>query len=232
MSKNNNLFRELESVIAGFTTSVGNAKDDLANVVEKAEADAKARRLIESLDNQRITDRTRLRLIIQMDKLCERQELSDETKERVLEKMKEAEQRIDLSKLTQNEKEEFLARMMKVGRPIEISVNAPPQSFDRSSSSSGWSSDGSISTQGSKNSKESTAGVVKQLGKEPGDNGPLASPPKADKIGKGGEDKKAPTQSPGCGAGIKKTFSSCCTFFSNGLSSFTKLFSKAPECKF
>jgi hypothetical protein len=238
MSENGNVLSEF---VAGVATTVAQAQNNLVNAVEKAEVDAQARRLIESLDNKRITDTARFYLIKKMDKLCERQELSDETKERVLKKMKEAEQRIDLSNLPLKEKEEFLARMKKVEREIEISVKAPGQSFDGASSlsrassgsgvssSSGSSSDRSTDTQVSGDSRASTAGVVSGLGKNPGGNGPIASPPEADKIGKEGEDKKAPTQSPGCGAGLKKAFSSCCSYFYNGLSSFTKLFSQTPK---
>jgi len=215
------------NALGGLATSVGKAKDDMAKAVEKAEFDAKASGLIKSLDDPIITHRTRLRLIKQMDKLCERRELSDETKGLVLEKMKEAEQRIDVNELTRNEKDEFHARMRKVGRPIEISLEEPRQSFDefsRTTSLSGSSSNRSTDTKETTNTQESgdsrvsTAGVVKQLGKEPGDNGPLASSPKANE-GEQKENKKAPTKTPGCLTGIRKAFSSCYSCLSNGLRS-------------
>jgi hypothetical protein len=56
------------------------------------------------------------------------------------------------------------------------------------------------------------------LGKNPGDNVHIPSSPKANESEQK-ENKKAPTQSPGCGAGLKNAFSSCCSCFYNGLRS-------------
>jgi len=241
MSNNDDLFG---SVFKGAENALGAARDTskaLGEAVENYNANMNAKRHSETLQNPRLSPDAILQTLGQLNKLYQRTELPQELRDRVHRTMEEAVEKPRLSELFGKKRDEALKKMKDARMPEEIIAKLEQQTFGRTSSSSSASSISGSSrsatsedTRATEISQESTARVVSGLGKKPDDKqGPLDSPPSLlpSEYQDLEESKKAPTQSTGCSAGIKKAFLSCYSLLSNGLSNFTKLFSKAPESK-
>ena len=238
----------------GVAKAVADGQDHLAKAVKQAEADANAKRLIKKLQdpiddqkiNQRLSGEAVFLYLKKMSELDKEKNLplSDFAREQLREMIEKAAHHKNLSNLPDDKKDQVNKMMQEAGRPVVFSTEPPPQFFESlsraSSRSDGRSSSDASSTSGSSRSNQSTTtrgteesgvsalkALTNQDRKTNGpQNGSLDSPTKLSESKglKSEQDKKAPTQSRGCATGIRKAFSSCCSYLSNGLSSIIKKF--------
>ena len=222
----------------GVAKAVADGQDHLAKAVKQAEADANARRLIGVLQdpksaevaiNSKLSGEAIFRYLKLMSILNkeEKSSLSSDAKGQLLEMIGNAANNPKLSNLSDDQKKQVDTMMKEAGMPVVFTAKPPLQFFSDASSTSGSSgSNKSTGTRGTVKSGVSALNTLTDQGRKTKgpQNGPLASPTPAS-VSKGSEseqDKKAPTQSPGCATGIRKAFSSCCSYLSNGLSSIIK----------